>query len=171
MLLMNEQSAPSTDREHAAVFADLCDYTRLTECFGDEAAAEMAVVLGVIARDVARRHRGRVVKMLGDGAHLHFDDAAHAVPAAIDFLARVRSSGLPCARVGVNAGPMIEANGDYYGRAVNVAARIAAQAAPGTVFVGEAAVTTSGGVRYETVGPMRLRGVARDVTVYRAFAA
>src|SRR3982074_3227883 len=159
-----------SDRAHAAVFADLCDYTRLTEAFGDEAAAEMAVVLGVIARDVARRHGGRVVKMLGDGAHLHFDNAADAVPAAIDFLARVRSSGLPCARVGVNAGPMVEANGDYYGRAVNVAARIAAQATPGAVFVGEAALTRAAGVRFEPVGPLTLRGVAQEVTVYRAYA-
>jgi adenylate cyclase len=166
---MNEQLDTTTK---AAVFADLCDYTQLTEAYGDEAAAEMAVVLGVIARDVARRHQGRVVKMLGDGAHPHFDDAANAVPAAIYFLTRVRSSGLPCARVGVNAGPMIEANGDYYGRAVNVAARIAAQAAPGDVLVGEAAVTTaSDGVRFECLGPLALRGVAQPVTVYRAFSA
>jgi adenylate cyclase len=66
---------------------------------------------------------------------------------------------------------MVETNGDYYGRAVNVAARIAAQAAPGSVFVGEAAVTARGGVRYEAVGPMRLRGVAQAVNVYRAFAS
>jgi adenylate cyclase len=164
---MNEQRDTTTK---AALFADLCDYTRLTEAYGDQAAAEMAVVLGVIARDVARRHHGRVVKMLGDGAHLHFDDAANAVPAAIDFIARVRSSGLPCARVGVNAGPMVEANGDYYGRAVNLAARIAAQATPGAVFVGEAALTSAAGVRFEPVGPMTLRGVAQEVTVYRAYA-
>lgn len=164
---MNEQLDTTTK---AAVFADLCDYTRLTEAYGDAAAAEMAVVLGVIARDVARRHGGRVVKMLGDGAHLHFDHAASAVPAAIDFLARVRSSGLPCARVGVNAGPMVEANGDYYGRAVNVAARIAAQAAPGSVLVSEAAIAGARAVRFERVGPMTLRGVAQQVTVYRAYA-
>ena len=163
---MNERTETTSK---AAVFADLCDYTRLTEAFGDEAAAEMAAVLGVIARDVARRHKGRVVKMLGDGAHLHFENAADAVPAAIDFLARVRSSGLPCARVGVNAGPMVEANGDYYGHTVNVAARIAAQAAPGAVLVGEAAVTNAGAVRFERVGPIALRGVAQQVTVYRAF--
>jgi class 3 adenylate cyclase len=171
MWVMNEHGAMDTNGTHAAVFADLCDYTRLTERFGDDAAAEMAVVLGVIARDVARRHGGRVIKMLGDGAHLHFDDAARAVPAAIDFISRVRSSGLPCARVGVNAGPMVEANGDYYGRAVNVAARIAAQATPGSVFVGEAAMTAARGVRYEAVGPISLRGVANQVNVYRALAA
>jgi len=170
MWVMNEHGATSTSGTHAAVFADLCEYTRLTECFGDDAAAEMAIVLGVIARDVARRHGGRVIKMLGDGAHLHFDDASRAVPAAIDFLARVRSSGLPCARVGVNAGPMVEADGDYYGRAVNLAARIAAQATPGSVFVGEAALVIAHGVRYEAVGPMALRGVANEVNIYRALA-
>src|SRR5437879_12260018 len=157
--------------ESAAVFADLCDYTRLTEQLGDEAAAPMAVALGDIATRVARRHNGRVVKMLGDGAHLHFSEPADAVAASVELLALVRGSGLPCARVGVNAGPMIEANGDYYGRAVNVAARIVAPAAPGDVLAGEAAVTTSHGVRFECVGPLALRGVAQQVTVYRAFGA
>jgi adenylate cyclase len=67
---------------------------------------------------------------------------------------------------------MVEANGDYYGRAVNVAARIAAQTAPGAVFVGEAATASAGdAAQFELVGPMALRGVAQAVTVYRAVAA
>jgi class 3 adenylate cyclase len=65
---------------------------------------------------------------------------------------------------------MVAANGDYYGRTVNVAARIAAQAAPGDVLVGEAAVTDASAVRFERVGPMMLRGVAQQVTLYRAYA-
>ena len=157
---------------NAAVFADLCDYTRLTEQLGDQAAAEMAVALGAIARDVAQRHGGRVIKTLGDGAHLHFSETSEAVAAALELVECVRESGLPCARVGVNAGPMVEANGDYYGRAVNVAARIAAQTAPGAVFVGEAATASAGdAAQFELVGPMALRGVAQAVTVYRAVAA
>ena len=168
MWVMNDSV---TTTESAAVFADLCDYTRLTEELGDEAAAEMAVTLGEIARTVARRHGGRVVKMLGDGAHLHFSRSADAVAASVDLLAMVRVSGLPCARAGVNAGPMIEANGDYYGRAVNVAARIAAQAAPGDVLVAEAAAISADlRVRCERVGPVALRGVAQPVTLYRALA-
>src|SRR2546428_3472158 len=157
--------------EHAAVFADLCEYTRLTEQLGDEASARMATALFDIAAGVARRHGGRVVKTLGDGVHLHFDGPANAVPASLELMALIRSSGLPCARVGVNAGPMVEANGDYYGRAVNVAARIAAQARPGDVLVGEGAAAKAERVRFERVGPMQLRGVAHDVTVYRAYAA
>jgi adenylate cyclase len=66
---------------------------------------------------------------------------------------------------------MVEANGDYYGRAVNVAARIAAQAEPGSVFVGEAAIGYAGGARLERVGALTLRGVSQQVTVYRAFAS
>jgi len=157
---------------NAAVFADLCDYTRLTEQLGDEAAAEMALTLGAIATAVATRYGGRVVKTLGDGAHLHFTETRDAVAAGLELIDRVRASGLPCARVGVNAGPMVEANGDYYGRAVNIAARIAAQAAPGSVFVGEAATASAGDtVRFDLVGPIALRGVAQAVTVYRALAA
>jgi adenylate cyclase len=66
---------------------------------------------------------------------------------------------------------MIEANGDYYGRAVNVAARIAAQAAPGAVFVGEAALAEGDGLRFDRIGSVALRGVAHEVTLYRAYAA
>jgi len=171
---MNLEMLAGTDAdtaEGAVVFADLCDYTRACEQLGDVAAARMAVTLQRIAEHVARAHFGHVVKMLGDGVHLYFATAEDAVAASLDLLARVRSSELPCARVGVNAGPMIEANGDYYGRAVNIAARIAAQATPGSVFVGEAAMTRDPGVRFERVGPLQLRGVAQDVTVYRATAA
>ena len=53
---------------------------------------------------------------------------------------------------------------------MNIAARIAAQATPGSVFVGEAAMTPDPSVRFERVGPMQLRGVASEVTVFRAFA-
>jgi adenylate cyclase len=66
---------------------------------------------------------------------------------------------------------MVEANGDYYGRAVNIAARIAAQATPGSVFVGEAAIAPASDVRFERVGALTLRGVEQQVTVYRALAA
>jgi len=163
-------SADADTAEGAVVFADLCDYTRTCEQLGDVAAARMAVTLQRVAEHVARAHFGHVVKMLGDGVHMYFATAEDAVAASLELLARVRASELPCARVGVNAGPMVEANGDYYGRAVNIAARIAAQATPGSVFVGEAAMTPDSGVRFERVGPLQLRGIASEVNVFRAFA-
>lgn len=157
----------------AAVFADLCDYTRITERLGDAAAARISVTLRSIALDVARRHDGRVVKTLGDGAHLHFSDASRAVPAALELVARIQAAGLPCARAGVNAGPMIEAEGDYYGLAVNVAARIAAQTAPGEVLVGVDAriACRRTSVRFDRIGATHLRGVTNAVLLYRARSA
>src|SRR5262245_47744557 len=127
----------------AALFVDLCGYTRTTEELGDLAAARISTTLRRIANDVALRHDGRVVKMLGDGAHLHFARPADAVPAAIELVERILGAGLPCARAGVNAGPMVEADGDYYGLAVNIAARISRLARPGEVLVGEHAVARS----------------------------
>src|SRR2546428_506962 len=98
---MNEQLDTMTK---AAVFADLCDYTRLTETYGDEAAAEMATVLGVIARAVARRHKGHGGSVPGDGADRHFDVAADAGHASFCFVSGVRASRLPRARGEVDGG-------------------------------------------------------------------
>jgi len=157
---------------HAAVFVDLCGYTRITEELGDLAAARISVTLRAIAHDVAARHHGRVVKMLGDGAHLHFADPRDAVPAAIELVDRVLAAGLPCARAGVNAGPMVEADGDFYGIAVNIAARLVQRARPGEVLVGEIAAARSdrASVRFDAIGAAPLRGLTLPVASYRAVA-
>jgi len=66
---------------------------------------------------------------------------------------------------------MTYTDGDYYGLTVIIASRIAAQAGPGQVLVGESVATNNGGpegVRFEEVGPVPLKGVARPVTIYRA---
>ncbi len=65
---------------------------------------------------------------------------------------------------------MTYTDGDYYGLTVIIAARIASEAGPGQVLVGEAATADGSldGVRFEKVGPTPLKGVARPVTVYRA---
>ena len=154
----------------ACVFADLSGYTRLTEELGDEAASQMALQLAELMQEVANRNSGLVVKMLGDGVHFHFDDPSNAVLGSLEFVESTEPQGLPPAHIGVNAGPMTYTDGDYYGLTVIVAARIAAQAGPGQVLVGEAATADGNpdGVRFEELGPVPLKGVARPVNVYRA---
>jgi adenylate cyclase len=154
----------------ACAFADLSGSTRLTEELGDEAASQVALRLAELMQRVADRHGGLVVKMLGDGVHFHFRDPSSAILGSLDFVDEVEPRGLPPAHVGVNAGPMIYTDGDYYGLTVIVAARLATHAAPGEVLVGEAAHAQGpvDGVRFEEVGPVRLKGVARPETVYRA---
>jgi adenylate cyclase len=154
----------------ACAFADLSGSTQLTEELGDEAAASLALDLAAVMQDVAERHDGLVVKMLGDGVHFHFGEPAQAVLASLDFVELARERDLPPAHVGVEAGPMTYTDGDYYGLTVIIAARIASQAAPSEVLVGEGAraAARSDDVAFEDLGPLSLKGVTRPVRVYRA---
>jgi adenylate cyclase len=154
----------------AAAFADLSGYTTLTEEAGDDAAARVALSLADLVSEIAERRRGTVVKMLGDGVHFHFADPGDAVLASLDIVEAVRPRGLPPAHVGVEAGPMIYDEGDYFGRTVNVAARIASTAGSDQVFVGEAfaGLVPTDGFRLHEVGAFELKGIARPMTLFEA---
>ena len=108
------------------------------------------------------KHGGRAVKWLGDGVMLHFPNPGPGVAAALDMVDGVADAGLPPAHVGLHAGPVIFQEGDYYGRTVNLAARIAGYAQPGQVLVSQALVdlSTGPGLAFTAVGPVELKGVA-----------
>jgi adenylate cyclase len=152
------------------VFADLSGYTRLTEESGDEEAARVSLKLAELVNEIASRHRGAVVKMLGDGVHFHFRDPRDAVMASLEIVDTVHPAGLPPAHVGVNAGPMIYDEGDYFGRTVNITARIASQAGPDQVFVGEDVLRhiRPSGFRLVEVGAFELKGIAEPLMLYEA---
>jgi adenylate cyclase len=160
-------------RPRASVFADLTGYTHLTEEAGDEVAADVSLRLADLVSEIASRHDGIVVKMLGDGVHLHFDDPGDAVVASLDVVEAVGPAGLPPAHIGVNAGPVISDEGDYFGRTVNIAARIAAQAGAGQVYVGGDVVplVEPVGYRLVEVGAFELKGIDEPVHVLRAVRA
>jgi len=151
------------------VFADLSGYTRLTEESGDEVAAGVSLKLAELVNEIASRHRGAVVKMLGDGVHFHFKDPNDAVMASLEIVERVHPAGLPSAHVGVNAGPMIYDEGDYFGRTVNIAARIADYARPGEVLVSESVRESfeADGVTYREIGAVLLRGLEDPISLFR----
>jgi len=155
----------------AATFADLTGYTSLTEEAGDATAAEVSLTLARLVSEVASRHRGEVVKMLGDGVHFHFREPIDAVRASLEIVRTVRPYGLPPAHVGVNAGPMIYDEGDYFGRTVNIAARIAAEASADQVFVGEdvTRIVQPDGFAFRQVGAFQLKGIAEPITIFEAF--
>ena len=157
----------------AAVFADLSGYTRLTEESGDEVAADTALAFAQLVSEVATRHRGSIVKLLGDGVLLHFPDPGDAVRASLDLADRSPAAGLPPTHIGVNAGPMLYDQGDYFGRTVNVAARIASQAEAGRVYVGESLVeaVVPEGYTLREVGPFELKGIAEPMVLYEAIRA
>lgn len=155
--------------EPAIAFLDLTGSTRLTEEHGDEAAVELAYSLARLVEEVARRSRGRIVKHLGDGVMFHYAAPRDAVQAGLELVERAPGVGLPPARLGIDSGRVMFGDGDYFGRTVNVAARITDHAGPGEVLVSEAAAGGSGDdVLLESLGPVRLKGLREPVVLYRA---
>jgi adenylate cyclase len=154
----------------AIVFLDISGYTRLTEELGDEASAAMPMRLAALVEDAASRYSGRTVKWIGDGVELFFRRPIAAVQCALELRDRIPEADLPGTHVGINAGPVVYENGDFYGRTVNIAARIAAYAEQGQVLVSEDVVSagSSDEVRFTPVGPVSFKGVSRDVVVYEA---
>jgi adenylate cyclase len=126
--------------EPAVAFLDLTGFTSLTQERGDVIAAEMALRLADLASQVMATHRGRVVKLLGDGVLMHFPDVVEAVEVALDILDRLAASDLPPGHVGVAHGPIVGRDGDIFGRTVNLAARISDVAPSGEVYIPAATV-------------------------------
>jgi class 3 adenylate cyclase len=158
------------ERVPAMCFLDLAGYTRLTEERGDQAAAELAGDLAVLVERSSRAYGGTPVKWLGDGVMLHFREPAGAVEAALGMAVQVPEAGLPPAHVGVAAGPVVVQGGDYFGRTVNLASRVAARADAGQVLVTAtvAEAPSPDGVVYADLGAFQLKGFAAPVRVLEA---
>jgi adenylate cyclase len=114
----------------AIVFADVSGSTKLYEKLGDQKAlAAIDQVLGELRKSVTLQ-QGHVVKTIGDEIMAAFDTSDKAMQAAVDMQNRVTAipqvNGIKLAiRIGFHYGEVIPDGGDYYGDAVNVAARMA----------------------------------------------
>jgi class 3 adenylate cyclase len=155
-------------RPPAICFLDLSGYTKLTEERGDEAAAELAGSLSRLVQRTSHERGGRPVKWLGDGVMFYFKDPGGGVLAALEMIEHVPAAGLPPARCGLDAGPVIFQEGDYFGRTVNNAARIAAYARSGEVLVTQQVAEASDieEVMFTDIGDVELKGVAQPVRLH-----
>ncbi len=160
-------------RPPAMCFLDITGYTRLTEERGDEAAAEVAERLAAFVRRSSQEHQGEPVKWLGDGVMFYFRDPGQGVLAALQMVEGVAMEALPPAHVGMHAGPVVFQEGDYFGRTVNISARIAEYARPGEVLVSQEVVDAAQGtpVTFAEIGPVELKGVSGTLTLHRASRA
>jgi adenylate cyclase len=117
------------------MFADICGSTKLYDSLGDARAREVVSTTLNLLTEVIHRYKGTVIKTIGDEIMCTFDDAEIATKAACDMqesLDEANDEGVtevPVAiRIGFHYGPCIMEDGDVHGDAVNVAARMAAQA-------------------------------------------
>ena len=154
------------------LFADIAGFTALTEAHGDEHAAGL---VGDFCRAVDAELPavgGRRVKTIGDALMLTVDDPAAAIVLALRITHELmREHGAPAVRVGLHHGGAVEREGDYFGAAVNLAARVSAEAANGEVLLtGETAALAPqiDGVLYEPRGRRALRNIREPVELFAA---
>jgi adenylate cyclase len=162
--------SPRPVQPPAIAFLDMGGYTLLTQKAGDEAAAELAAKLVGLVRRASRDYGGEAVKLLGDGVMFHFPQADKAVACGLELVEAAEREGLPPARMGADAGPVVFRDGDYFGQTVNVAARISDYARPGEVLVSQAVIeeVPEAGFEFDPIGEIPLKGVREPVLLYRA---
>jgi adenylate cyclase len=100
----------------------------------------------------------------------YFRDPGQGVMAALEMVETVATRALPPAHVGIHAGPVVFQEGDYFGRTVNIAARIADYARPGEVLVSQEVVDAATGapVTFTVIGPVELKGVTSTLRLHTA---
>jgi class 3 adenylate cyclase len=152
--------------EISLLFCDLKDFTAYANAQGDAAAVE-AIDAFAQTVDAERGEDGRVVKALGDGHMLCYGDASQAVAAGERIIAEMRASGPLGVHASTHRGLAIAREGDYFGEAVNLAARLLG-IAERDQLVATAPVVDSCGERFdwESLGRHTIRGVAEPVEAF-----
>ncbi len=125
----------------AIAFADLAGYTRLTEEEGELTALD-AVERFIDAVEVTLPDEARVIKTIGDEAMIVGPDPAALTDWAVGFQRLQTERPLP--RIAIHYGVALYRDGDYYGREVNIASRVAARSAAGEVLVTRPVVEAPG---------------------------
>ncbi|HEX2180440.1 MAG TPA: protein kinase [Actinomycetota bacterium] len=170
-------AGPSPDGTVTILFTDIEGSTELNEDLGDQQWLDLLAAHDRIVRQEVARAGGTVVKSRGDGFMLAFPSARQALAAAIACqrsLARhnARSPGSPPIRVriGVHTGEVVKQSGDFFGRHVNYASRIADKARGGEILVSEltkALVQGSPEFRFDPAVPVELKGFSGSHPTFR----
>jgi adenylate cyclase len=150
----------------AIAFADLAGYTRLTEEEGELEAVD-AVERFVEAVETTLPDDARVIKTIGDEVMIVGSDPAALTDWAVGF--QQLQSDPPLPRIGIHYGDALYRDGDYYGRDVNIASRVAARSAGGEVLVTRPVVEREGNhLEFERIAEVRLKGFTESTEIFLA---
>ena len=161
----------------AILAADVVGYSRQMEADEAGTIARLRAVRAETVDPLIAWHRGRLVKLTGDGALVAFESVVNAVRCAVEIQRSLaaRNGGLPGAdrlvlRIGVNLGDVALVDDDLYGDGVNVAARLEQLCDPGGVMVSGTAYDQLHGkldLALDFAGEQRVKNIARPVRAYR----
>ena len=150
----------------AVAFADLAGYTRLTEEEGEMEAVD-AVERFVEAVEITLPEEARVIKTIGDEVMVVGSDPGALTDWAVGFQRMQTERPLP--RIGIHYGLAIYRDGDYYGRDINIAARVAARSGGGEVLVTKPVVEHAGShLEFDRIAEVRLKGFTEPTEIFLA---
>jgi class 3 adenylate cyclase len=154
------------------VFTDMEGSTSLTQQLGDARAMALLRTHDQIIRESVRRHGGSEVKHTGDGLMAAFPSVAGAIESAVQIQRRFAGQDkvdFPVrVRIGMSAGEPVTEHSDFFGAAVQLAARLVDRAEPGTVLVSSAVrdLAIGKGFVFRKRGRVRPKGFAEPVPVF-----
>lgn len=158
--------------EHTFIFADLAGFTALTEAHGDDEAADLAGEFCGEVRKMLDEYNASEIKTIGDALMIRTSDPAAAVRLGRRIVEEVgRQHGFPAIRIGMHSGAAVERSGDWFGAAVNLAARVSGAAAGGEVLLTAATRERAGeidGVELRERGRRAMKNVAEPVLLFAA---
>lgn len=161
-----------TGPDHSFLFVDLAGFTALTEAHGDEDSADLAREFYAVVGRAASEHDGEMIKTIGDAVMVRADRAENAVRLALSVVGEIGGQhGFPSVRAGIHTGPATERAGDWFGAAVNTAARVSALASSDEVLLTQATRDAAGpvdSVEFRARGRSQLKNVIQPVNIYAA---
>ena len=163
-----EGAGDELGRLHVAIaFADLAGYTKLTEEAGEEEAVDV-VERFVESVEVTLPDDARVIKTIGDEVMVVGADPSALADWAVGFQA-LNAGRRPLPRIGIHSGDALYRDGDYYGRAVNLASRVAARATGGEVLVtSEVRAVAGRHLAFQPIGAVKLKGFDEATELFLA---
>jgi adenylate cyclase len=168
----------TTTRRLAAILAaDVAGYSRLIGADEEGTLNRLRSIREDVINPKISEHRGRIVKMTGDGLLVEFSSVVDALHCATEWQHRMdeRNADMPPTnriefRIGVHQGDIVVEDGDIFGDGVNVAARLEGLADPGGICVSARVQEDVAGrldLGFDDMGEQSLKNIARPVRVYR----
>ncbi|MFC3613780.1 adenylate/guanylate cyclase domain-containing protein [Lutimaribacter marinistellae] len=160
------------------VFVDVVDSVRLIDNDEEGTVRRWLGFVAAVEQRISGNRAGRIVKTLGDGLMLEFDDPLQAVREALNMREELAAINQRDAdrqnmeiRIGMHSGDVLRGpDADLYGRDVNIAARLASTAYPGAIVASASVRDTLANchdAEFEDIGPVYLKNVVDPVHAFR----
>jgi adenylate cyclase len=158
-------------RRQTFLFADLAGFAAMTEVHGDEVAADAVTDFCRGVRGLLPEFAGEEIKSIGDAVMVRVPEASSAIELAVRLIGEVGTRhGSLAVRVGAHTGSAVHREGDWFGAAVNLAARVAAVADRGEILMTEATRSAAGralsAYEIEKRPGQTFKNIVEPVTVY-----